>query len=84
MRKIILFVFILYSSSNVVLKKHNAHLTALIPIDQLKSDVDFTNEITKFTSQSLLVHQQVSFDFKFDSIKSTIDQPITPLAFYKN
>jgi hypothetical protein len=33
---------------------------------------------------TLLVHQQVSFDFKFDSIKSTIDQPITPLAFLKN
>jgi hypothetical protein len=38
------------------------------------------NEITNI--QSLLVHQQVS-RFKFDSIKSTIDQPITPLAFIK-
>jgi hypothetical protein len=30
-----------------------------------------------------LVHQQELLDFKFDSIKSTIDQPITPLAFLK-
>jgi hypothetical protein len=40
--------------------KHNAHLTTLIPIDQLKSDVDFTyNEITKFTSTLLLSASQL-------------------------
>jgi hypothetical protein len=42
MKKIILFAFILvflvHCSS---VKKHNTHLTAMIPVDELKSDVDF-------------------------------------------
>jgi hypothetical protein len=85
MRKIILFVFILlfFIQCNSV-KKHNAHLKALIPIDQLKSDVDFT--YTKLQNLHPNLYWYISksaLDFKFDSIKSTINQPITPPAFYK-
>jgi C-terminal processing protease CtpA/Prc len=50
----------------------------------LKSDVDFTH--TKLQNLHPNLYWYISksaLDFKFDSIKSTIDQPITPLAFYK-
>jgi hypothetical protein len=49
----------------------------------LKSDVDFTHTKLQNLHPNLYWYIKVSFDFKFDSIKSTIDQPITPLAFYK-
>ncbi|WP_371560180.1 S41 family peptidase [Flavobacterium sp. Arc2] len=85
MRKIILFVFILLffvQCSSV--KKHNNHLMALIPVDQLKSDVDFTYTKLKNLHPNLYWYiSKSALDFKFDSIKSTITQPITPLAFYK-
>jgi hypothetical protein len=50
----------------------------------LKSDVDFTH--TKLQNLHPNLYWYISksaLDFKFDSIKSTIDQPITPLAFKK-
>ena len=85
MRKIILFVFILLffvQCSSV--KKHNTHLTDLIPVDQLKSDVDFTYTKLQNLHPNLYWYiDKLALDFKFDSIKSTIDHPITPLAFYK-
>lgn len=85
MRKIILHVFIvlLFTQCSSV-KKHNAHLMTLLPVDQLKSDVDFT--YTKLQSLHPNLYWYISksaLDFKFDSIKSTITEPSTPLAFYK-
>jgi hypothetical protein len=41
------------------------------------------HEITKLHPNLYWYISKSAFDFKFDSIKSTIDQPITPLAFYK-
>jgi len=85
MKKIFIYVFILlYFTQCSSVKKNNEHLTALIPIDQLKSDVDFTYkklqnlhpQLYWYTSKSVL-------DYKFDSLKSTIREPITPLQFYK-
>lgn len=85
MKKIILFAFILvflvHCSS---VKKHNTHLTAMIPVDELKSDVDFTyRKLQKLHPQLYWYISKEDLDFKFDSLKSTITTPSTPLAFYK-
>lgn len=85
MRKIILHLFILlfFVQCNSV-KKYNAQLNTLIPVDQLKSDVDFTYKKLQNLHPNLYWYiNKSALDFKFDSIKSTITQPITPLAFYK-
>lgn len=85
MKKIFLFVFIVFlfvQCSSV--KKHNAHLTTLIPVDQLKSDVDFTYmKLQKLHPKLYWYISKEALDFKFDSLKSTITEPSTPLAFYK-
>jgi C-terminal processing protease CtpA/Prc len=85
MKKIFLFVFIvlLFVQCSSV-KKHNAHLTTLIPVDQLKSDVDFTYmKLQKLHPKLYWYISKVALDSKFDSLKYTITKPITPLAFYK-
>jgi C-terminal processing protease CtpA/Prc len=85
MKKIFLFVFIVFlfvQCSSV--KKHNAHLTTLIPVDQLKSDADFTYmKLQKLHPKLYWYISKAALDFKFDSLKSTITEPSTPLAFYK-
>jgi C-terminal processing protease CtpA/Prc len=85
MKRIFALVFILlfFAQCNSV-KKHNEHLKALIPIDQLKADVDFTyKKLQKLHPQLYWYISKSDLDSKFDSLKSTITKPITPLAFYK-
>jgi hypothetical protein len=48
---------------------------------KLKSDVDFTYTKLQNLSSTLLYTSKEALDFKFDSLKTTITQPITPLAF---
>ena len=85
MKKIFLYVFILlYFTQCSSVKKHNAHLKALIPIDELKADVDFTyKKLQKLHPQLYWYISKEELDYKFDSLKSTIREPITPLEFYK-
>jgi hypothetical protein len=85
MKKIILFVFILlYFTQCGSVKKHNAHLTELIPIAQLKSDVDFTyRKLQKLHPNLYWYISKPALDSKFDSLKTRISKPITPLEFYK-
>jgi hypothetical protein len=40
----------------------------------------YYHEITKITS-TIIIISKADLDSKFDSLKSTITQPITPLAF---
>ena len=85
MEKIFLYVFILlYFTQCASVKKHNAHLTALIPIDEFKMDIDFTyKKLKKLHPQLYWYISKSDLDSKFDSLKSTIREPITPLEFYK-
>lgn len=85
MRKIILYVFtLLFFAQCSSVKKHNTHLTELIPIAQLKSDVDFTyKKLQKLHPNLYWYISKSALDSKFDSLKSTITKPINPLAFYK-
>ena len=72
----ILMTFILSNCASI--KNHNAHLNDLIPKEKLKSDVDFT--YSKMQNLHPRLHWYISqkdLDYKFDSLKSTINKPMT-------
>ena len=84
MKKIlpVLLVLILASCSSV--KNHNAHLNDLISVDKLKADVDVTYKKMKDLHPKLYWYiSEKSLTFKFDSLKSTITQPLKSYDFYK-
>lgn len=85
MKKIIPYVFILlFFAQCSSVKKHNEQLTDLIRVDKLKSDVDFTYKKLQHLHPNLYWYiAKKDLDYKFDSLKSTITEPLTPLAFYK-
>lgn len=64
-------------------KKHNAHLNDLISESKLKSDVDYTYKKLKKLQPDLYWYiSKEKLDYKFDSIKSTINKPMTSFDFY--
>jgi hypothetical protein len=85
MKKIIPYAFILlFFAQCSSVKKYNEYLTELIAVDKLKSDVDFTYKKLQHLHPNLYWYiAKKDLDYKFDSLKSTITAPITPLAFYK-
>ena len=82
----LLFIFcvILLISSCASVEKHNLQITKLHPVEDLHDDVDNVYEqlqrnhphLYQFTTKETL-------DFKFDSLKKAIDQPMDSRAFYK-
>lgn len=78
---IILFVLILSSCSSV--RKHNEQRSSCIPPEELKEDVDYAYAKIKEMHPKLYWYiPKKQLDYKFDSLKQTIDQPLTPLEFY--
>lgn len=66
------------------IEKHNLQVTKLHPVEDLHEDIDKVYQqlqrnhprLYQFTSKETL-------DFKFDSLKKAIDQPLDSRAFYK-
>lgn len=78
---IILFVFIFSSCSSV--KKHNEQRSSCISPEELKEDVDYAyNKIKEMHPKLYWYISKSQLDHKFDSLKQTITQPLTPLEFY--
>jgi C-terminal processing protease CtpA/Prc len=78
---IILFIFILTSCSSV--KKHNEQRDSCISPEELKEDVDYAYAKIKEMHPKLYWYiSKNQLDHKFDSLKQTITQPLTPLEFY--
>ena len=80
---LLIIILILFVSCNSV-KKYNEHITKLHTIENLYYDIDKLYEqliknhpkLYQYTSKEVL-------DFKFDSLKKSINQPITSREFYK-
>lgn len=85
MKKIVSFIFIsLVFVQCTSIKKHNSHLNDLISVKDLESDVDFTYKKLQQLHPNLYSFiDKKELDFKFDSLKTTIKKPMTPLGFYK-
>ncbi|RVT76464.1 peptidase S41 [Flavobacterium sufflavum] len=84
-KRILLFLFIVFFFAQCsTVKKDNAHLQQLIGVNQLKEDIDFTHKKFQKLHPKLDYYiSKESLDYQFDSLKTTIDKPLTPLEFYK-
>ncbi len=66
------------------IKKYNAHLNETIAVDKLKKDVDVAQRRLQKMHPNLYDYiSKKELDYKFDSIKKTITNPITSFEFYK-
>lgn len=78
----IIIVLSIVSCSSI--KNHNEHLEDLIPEKDLKSDTDFIYKKLKDLHPKLYWYiTKEKLDFKFDSLKTTINKPMTSFDFYK-
>lgn len=83
-KRILLFLFIIFFAQCSTLKKDNEHLQQLIEVDQLKKDVEFTHKkFQKLHPRLYYYISKESLNRQFDSLKTTINTPLTPLGFYK-
>ncbi|WP_415327743.1 S41 family peptidase [Chryseobacterium sp. MMS23-Vi53] len=78
-----LLIILLASCSAVKIRKHNEQRASQIQPEKLKEDVDFAYAKLKEMHPNLYWYiSKNELERKFDSIKQTINQPLTPLQFY--
>lgn len=78
----LLLLSVIVSCSSV--QKHNRQLTVLKSEKDLKKDVDYTYKKLKKLHPNLYWYiSKEKLDYKFDSLKTTITEPMTSFAFYK-
>ena len=78
---LLLSIFGLLSCNSV--EKYNTHLDQELTPAQLKKDVDYTYETLKrFHPELHWYISEEALQYKFDSLKQTLDSPLTPRAFY--
>lgn len=78
---IILLATALYSCTSI--RRHNEQSTACIGPEELKEDIDYAYlKLQKMHPQLYWYISKKDLDHKFDSLKQTINQPLTPLQFY--
>lgn len=76
-----LILMILFSCQTV--KKNNLFLDKRIPVADLKKDIDFTyRKLQRFHPNLYWYISKEDLDHKFDSLKTSISQPLTPNQFY--
>lgn len=85
MKKItFLIASILIISGCNSIKQHNEHLNDLISTADLKTDVDYIfNRLQKMHPKLYWYVSKKALDFKFDSLKNTIVEPMKSYDFYQ-
>ena len=84
MKNIIILFGTLFLFSCQSTKKFNQQLTQPITVAQLQKDVDYSYKKLKQLHPKLYWYiSKEKLDYKFDSLKKSIQQPMTGLAFYK-
>jgi C-terminal processing protease CtpA/Prc len=83
-KRIAILPILLFFVQCSTIKKDNTRLEQLIPVNRLQQDVDFTYKKLKRLHPKLYYYiSKEKLDYKFDSIKSSLTKPLTPLEFYK-
>ncbi|WP_332453796.1 S41 family peptidase [Chryseobacterium aquaticum] len=83
MKYILIIIFVLNIASCTSIEKYNKQRTALVSPEKLREDVDFTYKKLKEMHPKLYWYiSKNELDFKFDSLKTTINKPLTPIEFY--
>lgn len=78
----LLFCFLFASCISV--KNHNARLDVLVAPEKLREDVDYANRKLQQLHPNLYWYiSKEKLDYKFDSLKTTITQPLKPNDFYQ-
>ncbi|REC70532.1 S41 family peptidase [Epilithonimonas hispanica] len=83
MRKLVSFFMIIFLFSCQSVKKNNLFLEKKISVEDLKKDVDFTyQKLQRFHPNLYWYITKEQLDHKFDSLKTSIIQPLTPNEFF--
>lgn len=83
LKSIIFLLLVLGIYSCTSIKKDNLRLQTSISQEQLKEDVDFTYKKLQQMHPNLYWYiSKEDLDEKFDSLKKTINKPLTPTQFY--
>ena len=84
MKNIVILFGTLFLFSCQSTKKFNQQLTQPIAVAQLQKDVDYSYKKLKQLHPKLYWYiSKEKLDYKFDSLKKSIQKPMTGLAFYK-
>lgn len=84
MKKIYLVLLVSILTSCVSVQKYNEHLQKNIAPNLLKSDVDLAYEKLQELHPELYWYiDKEDLDYKFDSLKTTINSPLNPSEFYQ-
>jgi len=82
-KKIIYLVLIFVSFGCQSVQRFNAHIDREIPVEDLKKDVDFIYKKLKKNHPKLDMYiSQNQIDYKFDSLKNSLNKPLKPNDFY--
>jgi len=82
-KKYFFLLFLLLITACGSVRKHNERQKICIPPEKLKQDVDFAYSKIKEMHPHLFWYiSKQDLDRKIDSLKNTIDKPLTPLQFY--
>ncbi|MBP2615150.1 S41 family peptidase [Chryseobacterium jejuense] len=83
MKKYSVIFILAMLSSCASIKRHNEQRASCIPPEQLKEDVDFAySKLQQMHPQLYWYIPKQELEHKFDSLKQTINEPLTPLQFY--
>ena len=83
MQRILFIVLVVSLTACQSIKKSNRFMKELIPAEKLQKDVDFGYQKLKRYHPNLYWYiSKEDLDYKFDSLKAQIQQPMTPNAFY--
>lgn len=78
----VIFLLVILSSCASI-RKHNEQRASCIPPEQLKEDIDYAySKLQQMHPQLYWYIPKQELELKFDSLKKTITEPLTPLQFY--
>ncbi|MES2862749.1 MAG: S41 family peptidase [Bacteroidota bacterium] len=84
MKKLVLFSSIALLISCQSVKHFNEGLSQEVPVNKLQEDVDYSYKKLKQLHPKLYWYiSKEKLNYKFDSLKKSIQKPMTGLAFYK-
>jgi len=76
-----LILILLFGCTSV--REYNKHIDEDIAVKDLKKDVDFVyKKLKRYHAKLDLYQSKKSIDYKFDSLKNTINKPLTPNELY--
>ncbi len=77
----LLILIIIFSCQSV--RKNNLFLEKKIPVAELRNDIDYTyHKLQRFHPNLYWYISKEDLDHKFDSLKTNINQPLTPNQFF--